>query len=100
MEFNIPIVIALNMSDLLEYQGKQIDIEKLSYSFGLPVMRTFSSALKKKGLDEAIRKACQPLEVTPLDYDHRLESALAEIQTICPQAKNRFEQIKLFEGDS
>ena len=26
MEFNIPIVIALNMSDLLEYQGKQIDI--------------------------------------------------------------------------
>ncbi len=98
MEFNIPIVIALNMSDLLEYQGKQIDIEKLSYSLGLPVVLT--SALKKKGLDEAIRKACQPLEVTPLDYDHRLESALAEIQAICPQAKNHFEQIKLFEGDS
>ena len=98
MEFNVPIVIALNMSDLLEQQGKKIDIEKLSYSLGLPVVPT--SALKKQGLDEAIRIACLPLEMQALDYDHRLESALSEIGKICPHADNRFEQIKLFEGDA
>ncbi|MEY8537194.1 ferrous iron transport protein B [Lactococcus muris] len=98
MEFNIPIVIALNMSDLLEYQGKKIDKEKLSYMLGVPVVPT--SALKNRGLDEVIRIACQPLEIHSLDYDHRLESALSEIGQICPHAENRFEQIKLFEGDT
>lgn len=98
MEFNIPIVIALNMSDLLEYQGKKIDKEKLSYMLGLPVVPT--SALKNRGLDEVIRVACQPLEIHPLDYDHHLESALSEIGQICPHARTRFEQIKLFEGDA
>lgn len=97
LELNVPMILVLNMSDLLEYQGKKIDIEKLSYSLGLPVVSV--SALKNRGLDEAIRLACQPLEAQGLDYDHRLESALAEIGHICPHAKNRFEKIKLFEGD-
>ena len=47
MELGIPMVLALNMSDLLAGQGKKIDIEKLSYSLGIPVVTT--SAIKNKG---------------------------------------------------
>lgn len=96
MEFRIPMVLALNMSDLLENQGKKIDLEKLSYSLGIPVITT--SAIKNKGLDEVIKAALRSPEVQPLDYDHRLEGALSEISKVTGFT-NRFEQIKVFEGD-
>ncbi|KZK42505.1 Ferrous iron transport protein B [Lactococcus cremoris] len=90
------MVLALNMSDLLENQGKKIDLEKLSYSLGIPVITT--SAIKNKGLDEVIKAALRSPEVQPLDYDHRLEGALSEISKVTGFT-NRFEQIKVFEGD-
>lgn len=96
MEFGIPMVLALNMSDLLESQGKKIDLEKLSYSLGIPVITT--SAIKNKGLDEVVKAALRSPEVQPLDYDHRLEGALSEISKVTGFT-NRFEQIKVFEGD-
>lgn len=96
MEFGIPMVLALNMSDLLENQGKKIDLEKLSYSLGIPVITT--SAIKNKGLDEVIKAALRSPEVQPLDYDHPLEGALSEISKVTGFT-NRFEQIKVFEGD-
>ncbi|WP_416433182.1 ferrous iron transport protein B [Lactococcus cremoris] len=96
MEFGIPMVLALNMSDLLENQGKKIDLEKLSYSLGIPVITT--SAIKNKGLDEVVKAALRSPEVQPLDYDHRLEVALSEISKVTGFT-NRFEQIKVFEGD-
>ena len=96
MEFGIPMVLALNMSDLLENQGKKIDREKLSYSLGIPVITT--SAIKNKGLDEVVKAALRSPEVQPLDYDHRLEGALSEISKVTGFT-NRFEQIKVFEGD-
>ena len=96
MEFGIPMVLALNMSDLLENQGKKIDLEKLSYSLGIPVITT--SAIKNKGLDEVVKAALRSPEVQPLDYDHRLEGALSEISKVTGFT-NRFEQIKVFEGD-
>lgn len=96
MEFGIPMVLALNMSDLLENQGKKIDLGKLSYSLGIPVITT--SAIKNKGLDEVVKAALRSPEVQPLDYDHRLEGALSEISKVTGFT-NRFEQIKVFEGD-
>lgn len=96
MEFGIPMVLALNMSDLLENQGKKIDLEKLSYSLGIPVITT--SAIKNKGLDDVVKAALRSPEVQPLDYDHRLEGALSEISKVTGFT-NRFEQIKVFEGD-
>ncbi|MCD6631392.1 ferrous iron transport protein B [Lactococcus cremoris] len=96
MEFGIPMVLALNMSDLLENQGKKIDLEKLSYSLGIPVITT--SAIKNKGLDEVVKAALRSPEVQPLDYDHRLEGAMSEISKVTGFT-NRFEQIKVFEGD-
>lgn len=96
MELGIPMVLALNMSDLLAGQGKKIDIEKLSYSLGIPVVTT--SAIKNKGLDEVVKAALKSHESQPLDYDHRLEGALSEIGKVTGFT-NRFEQIKVFEGD-
>lgn len=96
MELGIPMVLALNMSDLLASQGKKIDIEKLSYSLGIPVVTT--SAIKNKGLDEVIKAALKSHESQPLDYDHRLEGALSEIGKVTGFI-NRFDQIKAFEGD-
>ncbi|MDU4518067.1 MAG: ferrous iron transport protein B [Lactococcus lactis] len=96
MELGIPMVLALNMSDLLAGQGKKIDIEKLSYSLGIPVVTT--SSIKNKGLDEVVKVALKSHESQPLDYDHRLEGALSEIGKVTGFT-NRFEQIKVFEGD-
>ncbi|MCT1193243.1 ferrous iron transport protein B [Lactococcus lactis] len=96
IELGIPMVLALNMSDLLASQGKKIDIEKLSYSLGIPVVTT--SAIKNKGLDEVIKAALKSHESQPLDYDHRLEGALSEIGKVTGFI-NRFDQIKAFEGD-
>ena len=93
MELGIPMVLALNMSDLLAGQGKKIDIEKLSYSLGIPVVTT--SAIKNKGLDEVVKVALKSHESQPLDYDHRLEGALSEIGKVTGFT-NRFEQIKSF----
>lgn len=70
MELGIPMVLALNMSDLWLVKEK-IDIEKLSYSLGIPVVTT--SAIKNKGLDEVVKVALKSHESQTLDYDHRLE---------------------------
>ena len=48
IETGIPVTLALNMSDVLEAQGKTINIDKLSYHLGVPVVAT--SALKQTGV--------------------------------------------------
>lgn len=96
MEFNIPMVLALNMSDLLEKNGRIIDIEKLCYHLGIPIVKT--SATKNRGLDDLISIAKKSPQIQPIDYDHRLEGALSEIGKIIASS-SRFEQIKCFEAD-
>ncbi|MGR5243171.1 hypothetical protein ACPV36_20230, partial [Photobacterium damselae] len=56
------------------------------------------SAIKNKGLDEVVKVALKSHESQTLDYDHRLEGALSEIGKVTGFT-NRFEQIKVFEGD-
>lgn len=48
MEMGMPLVMALNMSDVLEASQKQINLDKLSYQLGFPIVAT--SALKTQGL--------------------------------------------------
>ena len=55
IETGTPVVIALNMADLLEKRGLKIDTGRLSMLLGCPVVET--SALKKSGLDELISVA-------------------------------------------
>lgn len=105
LELGQPLVLAVNMMDLLQKADKKINLDKLSYAAGLPVVGV--SALKKKGLDELVKKALQPLTVESLSYptyDPRLEAALQELADVLgqrlPQVGQRFYLVKIFERDS
>ena len=105
IETGIPVVLALNMSDVVEKQGKWIDTTKLSYQLGVPVVAT--SALKKTGIDQVMQQAMRVMnqveEAFYPAYDNHFEAALSEIIRILgnavPQKQARFYAIKLFERD-
>jgi len=97
IETGIPVTLALNMSDVLEAQGKQINIDKLSYHLGVPVVAT--SALKQTGVDQAVKKAAHTTTSTVADiafpiYDDKLEAAISQILEVLgnsvPQRSARF----------
>lgn len=107
IETGIPVTLALNMSDVLEAQGKTINIDKLSYHLGVPVVAT--SALKQTGVDKVVKKAAHTTTATVEDiafpiYDDKLEAAISQILDVLgnsvPQRSARFYAIKLFEHDA
>ncbi len=105
VDIGVPVVVALNMMDLMKKEGQQLNLEKLSYGLGVPVVGT--SALKGKGIQEAaheaISEAGREHEFHGLTYDKRLEAALSQIGEIIAtktEAKQlRWYSIKLFERD-
>lgn len=52
LETKIPLVVALNMADLLNKQGRRINTKKLAYLLGIPVIKI--SALKRKNIDTLV----------------------------------------------
>lgn len=107
IETGIPVVIALNMADLIEKRGLKIDTKRLSMVLGCPVVET--SALKKTGLasvvEAAVKKAHEddiklPGEIFPDD----IERAIAEVKSMMPSSVSsksaRWYAIKALEGDS
>lgn len=105
MEFGLPMILGLNMMDIVKKSGQKLNIEKLSYALGLPAVAM--SALKKQGMKE-LTKACEKMIANPqigntVTYDDRLEAALNEIATIIEGKVSkqhlRFVTIKLFERD-
>lgn len=106
METGIPVVVGLNMMDILDKTNKKINIDKLSYGLGVDVLGV--SALKNRGLDELVKKAVKAVDVFPPTvnyptYDNRLEAALNEISDVLgnsvPDNQARWFSIKLFERD-
>ncbi len=57
LELNIPMVVALNKSDLTEKKQNTIDVEALSQKLGCPVVNTVSTAINDNGLSELIAAA-------------------------------------------
>ena len=107
IETGIPVTLALNMTDILASQGKSIQVDKLSYWLGVPVLSI--SALKNQGVDEAVKRAAKRTrrnveEPSFPQYDDRFEAAIAQIIEVLgnsvPQTAARFYAIKLFERDS
>ena len=105
MEFGLPMILGLNMMDIVRKSGQKLNIEKLSYALGLPAVAM--SALKKQGMKE-LTKACEKMIANPkigntITYDDRLEAAFNEIATIIEGKVSkqhlRFVTIKLFERD-
>lgn len=105
IETGLPLVLALNMSDVLASQGRSLNLELLSYHLGISVVAI--SAVKKTGmpsLSQTIyRDLEQPKEQPFPQYDKQIEAALAQIMDFLPQDipahQQRFYAIKLIEKD-
>ncbi len=57
LELGIPVVVALNKSDISDKEQTKIDVEKLSQKLNCPVVKTVSTAEKNNGLDKVVEKA-------------------------------------------
>lgn len=105
METGLPLVLALNMQDLLKKQGRSINLKKFKYLLNIPVVSL--SAVKKEnihGLIDQLKSASTNLPEYPYpQYDDRLESALEMLGEVLQgqvaPSKMRWYTIKLFERD-
>ncbi|MEG0276732.1 MAG: ferrous iron transport protein B, partial [Coprobacillus sp.] len=105
LELGTPVVIAINMMDVVRKNGDKVDIQQLSKELGCPIVEI--SALKNEGIKELSDKAIQTLKYKSFESKHRysleIEQAIEEISkdlphTIVPSQK-RFFAIKVFERD-
>ena len=106
LEIGVPMVIALNMMDLVRKNGDKIDVAKLSQALGCQIIET--SALKGEGSAEVAKAALtlaqrKSLAPKPLSFDPKLEETLSMIQKqiagSCDPNNLRWFAIKLFERD-
>ena len=104
-ELGIPVVIAVNMIDIVRKNGDKIDIDSLSRELGCRVVEI--SALKGTGVSEAanaaIEAASGKVTVPQHTFSGAVEHALAHIEEALlhdmPEEKQRFFAIKIFERD-
>ena len=106
LELGIPVVVAVNMIDLVERNGDKIDLNRLSQELGCPVMAV--SALKGKGTKEVAAKAIEVAkkhQVAPIPeiYGKTVMSALSkiesELQMQIDDSMVRWYSVKVFERD-
>lgn len=106
LELGIPVVVAVNMIDLVERNGDKIDLNRLSQELGCPVMAV--SALKGKETKEVAAKAIEVAkkhQVAPIPeiYDKTVMSALSkiesELQMQIDDSMVRWYSVKVFERD-
>lgn len=107
MELGIPVIMAVNMMDLVEKSGDKIHIEKLSKSLGCEVVEI--SALKGTGIKEAAQRAvalAQKNNVNPPvhEFAPEVEAVIKEAEgklgSEIPEEQKRFFAIKLLERDN
>ena len=106
LELGLPVVIALNMMDLVEKNGDKIDVDKLSRELGCPIVPT--SALKGRGMDELVKTAIElgkkGVPAAPqIRFSDEIETALAKIIDVLgsrvSSATARWFAIKVLEGE-
>ena len=106
LELGIPVVIAVNMIDLVRKNGDTIDVDALSKSIGCPVIEI--SALKGEGHKEAAELAIKAAEEHKLvnadgNFADAIEETIAKIKAdikgIVPEELERWYAIKIFERD-
>ena len=106
VETGVPVVVALNMSDLLEKRKICIDLQRLSMLLHVPIVET--SALKGIGLSELITKAIHmaktkraefPKEQFSKDIEQAIENVEKILPTTIAKENRRWYAIKLLEND-
>lgn len=105
-ELQVPMVICLNMIDEARRKGLNIDTEKLSQIFGVPVIETIAN--KGIGLDKifiSAKRAYSQRTIPKILFFHKdIEDKIEEIKRIIPESflpnlPRRYIAIKLLEGD-
>ena len=105
LELGIPMVIAVNMMDIVRKNGDTVDTKKLSKQLGVKVVEI--SALKNEGSMEAANAAVlaatnASLPALPAMYEESVAPALGEIKKIIAQKAGTFAEwyaVKVFERD-
>ena len=106
IETGVPVVIALNMADLLEKRGIKIDVKRLSMLLDCPIIET--SALKGEGLDKLIDEAIKTAKKSSVDlpkeiFSKEMEEAVSEVKKVLPESitedKKRWYAVKFLEND-
>lgn len=96
MDLGLPVVLALNMADMLEKEGVRLDVNGLSRSLGIPVISI--SALRKTGipelqkiLEEGFRHENKPFFTIPAAFDQLLDDLKKEAKLI-----SRYQAFQVF----
>ena len=107
LNLGVPVVIALNMMDLVEKNGDKIDVDGLSRELGCPIVPT--SALKGRGMEDVVKVAIDAARTkkapaSQMKFDAAVEEALVKIEgvlgdKVAPNAA-RWYAIKLFEAEN
>ena len=106
MELGIPVIMAVNMMDIVEKKGDKIHIDKLSEKLGCEVVEI--SALKGNGIKELANKAVKLAESKQENkiahkFNEKVETIIDETEALLssevPDAQKRFFAIKLLEKD-
>ena len=105
LEMGVPVVVAVNMMDVVRKRGDEIHAEQLAKELGCNVVEI--SALKNEGIDEVVNclktigSAAAP---TPITFSAVVEEAISTIEGRLPSSAptnlKRFYAIKLLEKDS
>ena len=107
LECGLPVVLGLNMLDLLEKSGDKIDVDALSCELGCKVIQV--SALREKNTDELVKlaieagksgQAAAPVRVFSDEVEAALTKIEAGIAGKCEPSLNRWFAIKVFERDA
>ncbi len=105
IELGIPVVIAINMMDVVRKNGDKINVQELSHRLGCRILEI--SALKGTGIQEAAEAAIEAARSGDLVPAHTfsgsVEHAIAHIEEAAvhnlPEAQQRWYAIKIFERD-
>lgn len=105
LELGIPVVVAINMMDVVKKNGDKINVDELSRQLGCKIVEI--SALKGTGITEAAEAAIEAAKgectIPRHSFSGTVEHALAHIEEVSvhalPEEQQRFFAIKLFERD-
>ena len=104
LEIGIPVVIALNMMDIVRKKGDKINVDQLSRALGCKIVEI--SALKGQGIEDAAQAAINAAgtkSVPKHTFSGVVDHALAHIEEVTvhdlPESQQRWYAIKLFERD-
>jgi ferrous iron transport protein B len=105
VNLGLPVVVALNMADLVKKNGDKINVAKLSDQLGCPVVEI--SALKNTGIDElmqeAVKVATAKTAADPkIRFDAAVEDVIGQVEKLVenvPAHLTRWYAIKLLEGE-